>query len=118
MKIHLKQIPAEGLRLEGEEMCPIPELEKDGVRCVGPLHYNLDLGVSNGALWANGSLTQPVEMSCVSCLEKFVHVIEVRDFALHTELGGPETVDDCTSEEPANGAQENHQRRLRRPPTK
>jgi uncharacterized metal-binding protein YceD (DUF177 family) len=93
MKIHLKQIPAEGLRLEGEEMCPIPELEKDGVRCVGPLHYNLDLRVSNGALWANGSLTQPVEMSCVSCLEKFVHEIKVPAFAIHMELHGPETVD-------------------------
>ena len=58
-----------------------------------PLHYNLDLGVSNGALWANGSLTQPVEMSCVSCLEKFVHEIKVPAFAIHMELHGPETVD-------------------------
>ena len=93
MKIHLKQIPAEGLHLEGEETCPIPELEKDGIRCVGPLHYELDLGVSNGALWANGSLTQAVEMSCVSCLEKFVHEIKVPAFAIHMELHGPETVD-------------------------
>jgi len=93
MKIHLKQIPAEGLHLEGDETCPIPELEKDGVRCVGPLHYNLDLGVSNGALWANGSLSQPVEVSCVSCLEKFVHEIKVPAFAIHMELHGPETVD-------------------------
>ena len=47
----------------------------------------------NGALWANGSLTQPVEMSCVSCLEKFVHEIKVPAFAIHMELHGPETVD-------------------------
>jgi uncharacterized metal-binding protein YceD (DUF177 family) len=93
MKIHLKQIAAEGLHLEGDETCPIPELEKDGIRCIGPLHYNLDLGVSNGALWANGSLTQPVELSCVSCLEKFVHEIKVPAFAIHMELHGPETVD-------------------------
>ena len=49
MKIHLRQIPAEGLHLEGEETCPIPELETDGIRCVGPLHYKLDLGVSERA---------------------------------------------------------------------
>jgi DUF177 domain-containing protein len=93
MKIHLKQIPAEGLRLEGEEDCPIPELTADGIRCVGPLHYDLDVGISAGALWANGILKQPVEVTCVSCLEKFVHEIKVPAFALHTELHGPETVD-------------------------
>ena len=84
MKVHLKQIPPEGLHLEGEEDCLIPELETEGVRCVG---------VSDGSLWANGSLKQPVELTCVACLEKFVHHIKVPAFALHTELHGPETVD-------------------------
>jgi DUF177 domain-containing protein len=93
VKIHLKQIPAEGLHLEGEEDCPIPELEADGIRCTGPLHYNLDVGVSAGALWANGSLRQPMEVSCVACLEKFVQDVEVPAFALHKELQGPEIVD-------------------------
>jgi uncharacterized metal-binding protein YceD (DUF177 family) len=93
MKVHLRQIPPDGLHLEGEENCPIRELETEDIRCVGPLHYNLDLGVSSGAIWANGSLAQPVELPCVSCLEKFVYTIEVPAFALHTELDGPETVD-------------------------
>ena len=93
VKIHLKQIPAEGLRLEGEENCPIPELEEDGIHCAGPLHYDLEVGLSSGALWANGSLRQPVELTCVSCLEKFVHNITVPAFALHKELHGPEVVD-------------------------
>ncbi len=56
MKVHLRQIPADGLHLEGEEDCPIPELEKDGVVCAGPLRYSLDVGLSEGALWANGTL--------------------------------------------------------------
>jgi uncharacterized metal-binding protein YceD (DUF177 family) len=93
VKIHLKQIPAEGLHLEGEENCPVPELEREGIRCVGQLHYNIDIGISDGALWANGSLNQPVELSCVACLERFIHEIKVPAFALHTELHGPETVD-------------------------
>ena len=93
MKIHLKQIPAEGLHLKGEEDCLVPELEAEGIRCAGPLHYNIDVGVSAGALWANGSLMQPVELRCVSCLQKFVHDIKVPAFALHTELHGPEMVD-------------------------
>lgn len=93
MKVHLRQIPAEGLHLAGEEDCPIPELEKDGVLCAGPLRYDLEVGLSDGALWANGTLEQPVELACVSCLERFVHTIRVPQFALHTELTGPELID-------------------------
>ncbi len=93
MKIHLKQIPPEGLHLEGEDDCLIAELESEGVRCAGPLKYNIDIGVAEGALWANGTLRQPVELSCVACLEKFVHEITAPAFALHTQLHGPETVD-------------------------
>jgi uncharacterized metal-binding protein YceD (DUF177 family) len=93
VKIHLKQIPAEGLHLEGEEACPIPELEADGIRCVGPMRYKIDIGINGSSLWANGSLTQPVELSCVACLERFVQEINVPAFAVHTELLGPEVVD-------------------------
>jgi uncharacterized protein len=93
MKIHLKQVPAQGLHLDGDEDCPIHDVEAEGIRCAGPLHYNIDVGVAGGALWANGSLSQPVELRCVSCLENFVHDIQVPAFAVHTELQGPETVD-------------------------
>ena len=93
MKIHLKQVPAQGLHLDGDEDCPIQELEAEGIRCAGPLHYNVDVGIAGGALWARGSLSQPVELRCVSCLENFVHDIQVPAFAVHTELHGPETVD-------------------------
>ena len=57
VKIHLRQIPAEGLHLEGEEDCPIPQLDPEEARCAGPLRYALDVGISEGALWANGELT-------------------------------------------------------------
>lgn len=93
MKIHLQQVPPDGLHLEGEEDCPIPELEAEEIRCVGPLRYKIDIGVSAGALWANGSLKQPVELRCVACLEKFVYEVQVPAFALHRELHGPEAVD-------------------------
>jgi uncharacterized metal-binding protein YceD (DUF177 family) len=93
MKIHLKQVPAHGLHLDGDEDCPIHDLEAEGIRCTGPLHYNIDVGIAGGALWARGSLSQPVELRCVSCLENFVHNIQVPAFAVHTELHGPEMVD-------------------------
>ena len=93
MKIHLKQIPAEGLHLKGNEDCILSGLETDELRCRGPLQYDLEVGVSADALWANGSLTQPVELRCVSCLEKFNYDITVPAFASHLELTGPESVD-------------------------
>ena len=93
MKVHLRQIPAEGLHLEGEEDCPITDLEKEEIVCAGPLRYSIEVGISEGALWASGTLAQPVELQCVSCLEKFVHTIEVPEFAVHMDVGGPELVD-------------------------
>lgn len=81
------------MHLEGEEECPIPELASEGIRCLGPLFYNIDVGVSGGALWANGSLRQGVELSCVCCLENFAYEIKVPAFGLRTELHGPESVD-------------------------
>jgi uncharacterized protein len=93
VKVHLKQIPSQGLHLEGEENCPIQELESEEMRCAGLLHYDIDVGVAGSGLWANGSLSQPVELRCVSCLENFVHEIRVPAFAVHTELSGPETID-------------------------
>jgi uncharacterized metal-binding protein YceD (DUF177 family) len=91
LKIHLSQIPPEGLHLRGEADCPVGDVPD--VRCIGPLRYDLNVGISGGALWAQGSLAQAVELQCVSCLEHFAHEIKVPDFALHTELTGPETVD-------------------------
>jgi uncharacterized protein len=93
MKVHLKQIPTQGLHLAGDEECPIQELESEGILCAGSLHYDIDLGVAGGGLWANGSLSQLLELRCVLCLEKFVHEIRVPAFAVHMELHGPETVD-------------------------
>ena len=93
MKIHLRQISDNGLHLEGEEDCPIPELAEEGIICTGPLRYSLDVGISEDALWAKGSLAQPVELACDSCLERFAYTINVPEFALHMDLVGPETVD-------------------------
>jgi DUF177 domain-containing protein len=93
MKVHLKQIPPEGLHLEGEEDCPIIEFESEDIRCNGPLQYSIDVGASQDGLWANGSLSQSVELRCVSCLKRFVYEIRLPSFAVHTELRGPEVVD-------------------------
>lgn len=89
MKIHLRQIPHGSAHFEGEEPCPL----EDVVHCLGPLHYDLEAGLSEGALWVNGTLAQKVELNCVVCLEEFPYEIKVPTFAVHLELHGPETID-------------------------
>jgi uncharacterized metal-binding protein YceD (DUF177 family) len=93
MKIHLRHIHADGLHLEGEEECPIADLAGEDVHCTGPLRYALDLGIAEGALWATGSLVQPVELRCVRCLETFPFDIEAKAFSIHLDLTGPELID-------------------------
>jgi uncharacterized metal-binding protein YceD (DUF177 family) len=93
VKIHLRQIHADGIHLEGEEECPIPDLPAEDVRCNGPLRYTLDLGISEGSLWATGSLAQPVELRCVRCLELFPFDIEAKAFSIHIDVTGPELID-------------------------
>jgi uncharacterized metal-binding protein YceD (DUF177 family) len=93
VKVNLKQIPTTGLHLEGDEECPFLELRAEGIGCAGALLYKIDLGVANGALWANGSLSQRVQLRCVSCLEQFIYEIRVPAFAVHIDLRGPETID-------------------------
>jgi uncharacterized metal-binding protein YceD (DUF177 family) len=93
MKVHLRQIPPGGLHLEGEEEFPLLDLGSDDVRRAGMLKYSLDLGISEGALWATGSLCQRVELRCVRCLELFPFDIKVKAFSVHLNLTGPEEVD-------------------------
>ena len=58
VKIHLRQIPPEGLHLEGEEDCPHPATRSRRKRAApGRCSYALDVGISEGSLWANGAST-------------------------------------------------------------
>ena len=63
------------------------------MRAAGPLHYSLDVGLSEGDLWATGTLALDVELECVRCLERFVYPVRIEDFALQMDLAGEETID-------------------------
>jgi uncharacterized metal-binding protein YceD (DUF177 family) len=93
MKVHINQIPPEGKRLEGEESSGILELHEGNPRPTGPIHYVLDVGMSDGGVFATGSLKVDLECQCVSCLEPFRYPVSVDDFACQVEITGRETVD-------------------------
>lgn len=93
MKIHLKQIPLEGLHIEGDENERILEVEDGLFRALGPVRYSLDVGVSASGLFATGMLEVDLELECVTGLERFKYTLKVEDFAMQEELDGRETVD-------------------------
>jgi uncharacterized metal-binding protein YceD (DUF177 family) len=93
MKVHVLQIPPDGKRYEGEDPKEILELNDERVRAVSPVRYALDVGLSDGGLWAHGQLSADVECECVRCLERFQRPLEVPDFAVQIELEGKEMVD-------------------------
>lgn len=94
MKVHLRQIPeGETLHVEGEENAEPLGLEEAGVTPVSPLSYSLDVGLSDGGLFATGRLAVRVRMECVSCLENFERDIVVDPFSLQMDLPSGELID-------------------------
>jgi len=98
MKISLHQIP-EGSTLifEGEEDASFLDLKEIEARALSPVRYVLDVGLSDGGIFATGSLQVRVLLTCVACLEPFEYDLEIAPFALQKELEGAEMVD-LTSE--------------------
>ena len=93
MKIHIRQIPVGGLHVEGEEAHDILKLEDERTRPVSPVRYSLDVGLSEGGLFATGSVEVDMDLECVCCLERFAYTVQVPNFAIQIELSGAESVD-------------------------
>ena len=93
MKIHLSQIPPEGAHFEGEDPASILELHDTDVVPLTPVRYSLDVGVSDGGLFATGRIAVDLDLTCVSCLEHFTLPLHVDNFACQVELTGPEEID-------------------------
>ncbi len=93
MKIHLRQIPVEGLHLEGVEEPAVLDIHEPDILSAAPIRYALDLGLTAEGLFATGSLETEIGLRCVRCLEAFQYPIRVDDFAAQVELTGAETVD-------------------------
>ncbi len=93
MKVHLNQIPAEGLHLEGVEDHDILELNDALMKVLSPVSYAIDVGLSEGGLFATGTLEVDLEMECVRCLNWYRRTFSLDRFAMQIDLEGPETID-------------------------
>ncbi len=93
MKIHTLQIPPDGKHFEGTEPASVLDVNDPQTVPVAPLHYALDVGLSDGGLFATGRLESAFRVDCVACLESFEYPIRIADFACQIELNGSEQVD-------------------------
>ncbi len=94
MKVHLHQIPQDStLHLEGTEDPEFLGLGEAGAKACSPLEYSLDVGVSDGGIFATGRLQVRTELTCVACLERFEMGLVVDPFSLQKDLDGREEVD-------------------------
>jgi len=93
MKIHTRQIPLEGKHVEGEDPASVLDLHDPTTQPCGPLRYSLDVGLSEGGLFATGRLEGAFRLDCVKCLEPFEYAVMVPNFACQVELEGAEEVD-------------------------
>jgi len=93
MKVHIKQIPPEGRHIEGEDPATILQPLDSGTVPLTPVRHSLDVGLSEGGLFATGELAVDLECQCVSCLEQFVLPARVKDFACQIELDGRDEID-------------------------
>jgi uncharacterized protein len=93
MKVHVNQIPTEGKRYEGEDPNIILDLSGTDIVPVLPVSYTLDVGLSDGGLFATGRLGTEMECTCVGCLERFRLPVSVDNFAIQLELTGREEID-------------------------
>ncbi len=93
MKIHTLQIPPEGRHIEGEDPKEVLLLEDGLVEPCAPLAYSLDIGLSEGGVFATGTLRTAFKMACVSCLEGFEMPVTLENFACQADLEGREVVD-------------------------
>jgi uncharacterized protein len=93
MKIHTLQIPPEGKHVEGEDPSSIFDLNDAEAVPTAPLAYCLDVGLSEGGLFATGTLRTAFRVRCGRCLNQFEIPVLIGDFACQVELHGAEVAD-------------------------
>lgn len=91
MKIHVLQIPDEGLVLEGEE--PPDLVAWPDFTPAGPVRYRVEATYSGGSLLVRGRLSLEGRSPCARCLHPLPVSVEVADFTVLVEKPEAECVD-------------------------
>jgi len=83
-------LPEEGQSFSGELDPSIFSFPKNDTKCIGPLFYDLYIQHFDSELLLRGSLSAPMEFTCVRDLELFVKTLENNDVCASVEVSGGE----------------------------
>jgi len=91
MKVHVLQIPDEGMLLEGDE--PPDLVAWPDFTAAGPVHYRVEATFRGGNLLVRGTLRIEGTSPCARCLHPLPVIVEVPDFTALIEKPEAECVD-------------------------
>ena len=83
--IDLGTLPEEGKSFSGELDPSIFEFPDDGTKATGPLLYDLYIQLFDTELLVRGSVSAPIQFTCVRTLTPFIKTLEASDLCLSVE---------------------------------
>ena len=86
MKIDLKKISAEGVKLSGEETSSIIDIESETVSFKQPVYYQFRAALRRDTLLVRGRLETVGKFTCASCLREFERTIAVESFLVQKRI--------------------------------
>jgi len=90
LNIDLNTLPEEGKTFSGELDGSIFNIEtrkqKEEPKATAPLFYDLYVQRFDQELLIRGSVSVPIEFSCVRCLNKYIKTIEIQECAISSEI--------------------------------
>lgn len=93
MKIDIRHIPPEGLRIETKESVGILDIKDKGMEFDKPIDVSVWVNRTGNTLLINGELKTSIELICSRCLKKFRQFLEDRNFNLTREVSGMNEID-------------------------
>lgn len=93
MKIDLRNIPPEGLRIEAKESVEILDIKGEGIEFNEPIGISILVNCVGNTLLVNGELRTSIELVCSRCMKKYRQFLEDRNFNLTREVSGMNEID-------------------------
>lgn len=93
MKIDIKAIPPEGLRIDAKEPKEIFDYKAEGVEFNEPLDVSIFMSKSGNVLIVSGKIKTIVDLKCGRCLVEFKQKLENKNLSLDIDIKGLDEID-------------------------
>lgn len=93
MKIDIKNIPPEGLRIEAKESAEILDIKDKDIEFNEPIDISILINRTGNMLLVSGELRTTVGLVCSRCTKMYRHLLEDKDFNITREISGLTEID-------------------------